>query len=188
MKKLDLSNRQFGRLLVKKRLTGRLWLCRCVCGIEKSIPTGNLTSGQTQSCGCLRLERVQENLKRAREVRIKSAKHFISNIDHKNLMGDCSLCGKTFVKVAYFSNRAPVYRCWVEKVGAKVAFPNQLVEMFESQKGNCAVCGEPMAENGRGSEGPSLDHSHVNGSLRGIVHNRCNRGIGQFKDDPIYFV
>lgn len=30
------------------------WLCRCDCGNEKSIQSGNLVSGGVQSCGCFR--------------------------------------------------------------------------------------------------------------------------------------
>jgi HNH endonuclease len=30
------------------------WLCRCDCGNEKSVTLGDLNSGHTRSCGCLR--------------------------------------------------------------------------------------------------------------------------------------
>lgn len=32
------------------------WLCRCDCGTEKSIQSGNLISGNIRSCGCLVVE------------------------------------------------------------------------------------------------------------------------------------
>lgn len=32
----------------------RYWLCRCQCGMEKWVWHGNLQSGSTKSCGCLR--------------------------------------------------------------------------------------------------------------------------------------
>lgn len=28
------------------------WICRCKCGKEMEVPTGNLTSGNSRSCGC----------------------------------------------------------------------------------------------------------------------------------------
>lgn len=28
------------------------WLCRCFCGVERPVTTGNLLSGASQSCGC----------------------------------------------------------------------------------------------------------------------------------------
>ena len=34
------------------------WLCRCRCGNEKRVWVYDLFNGHTQSCGCLRLERI----------------------------------------------------------------------------------------------------------------------------------
>lgn len=39
----------------------RFWNCRCDCGKEVEVCSGNLT-GHTQSCGCLQLERIGEAL------------------------------------------------------------------------------------------------------------------------------
>lgn len=35
-------------------------LCRCACGTERSVVVGNLASGVSQSCGCLKHERSSE--------------------------------------------------------------------------------------------------------------------------------
>ena len=35
-------------------------LCRCDCGTEKIIANTHLLSGNTKSCGCLRIERIKE--------------------------------------------------------------------------------------------------------------------------------
>lgn len=48
----------FGKLTVinptDKRLNGSIvWNCKCECGKYKEVPTHLLTSGHTQSCGCL---------------------------------------------------------------------------------------------------------------------------------------
>jgi len=61
---IDLTGRTFGRLTVQALTRGvdnrgirtRLWICRCTCGRETTIQTSSLTSGVSQSCGCLRLE------------------------------------------------------------------------------------------------------------------------------------
>jgi len=57
---------KFGRLLAIKdlgfrRLPNRkhdthFYLCRCDCGIEKELPAGDFTTGNTKSCGCYRDE------------------------------------------------------------------------------------------------------------------------------------
>lgn len=64
--RLNLTGKQFGRLKVIERHHytrrsdgGTLWYWRCVCscGNEKYAATPKLTSGELQSCGCLRKER-----------------------------------------------------------------------------------------------------------------------------------
>lgn len=60
---LDLHGTQFGRLTVVsyagKRDRLSLWQCRCVCDSVITVPTKQLTRGQTQSCGCLMMERTK---------------------------------------------------------------------------------------------------------------------------------
>lgn len=55
----QLAGRRFGRLVVTEtweKRNGRIhWLCKCDCGSpEKWISSIKLTTGSTQSCGCLR--------------------------------------------------------------------------------------------------------------------------------------
>ena len=52
MHKIDLTNQIFGRLTVVRRDYGKRWLCQCVCGNSKIVPSDKLRSGHTQSCGC----------------------------------------------------------------------------------------------------------------------------------------
>lgn len=61
----DLTNRRFGRLLVKERFkhpTKRVTLYKCVCdcGNEVVVRHGQLTTGETKSCGCLRKEMLSQ--------------------------------------------------------------------------------------------------------------------------------
>jgi len=60
----DLTGQRFGRLTVLK-FAGRkpsgkqfktMWLCKCDCGNVKTIASGELGNGTTQSCGCLHKE------------------------------------------------------------------------------------------------------------------------------------
>lgn len=63
-KKLDLNGKVFGRLVVIREDTERSksgdvkWVCRCNCGKEVSIIAASLNNGHTQSCGCLRKEKM----------------------------------------------------------------------------------------------------------------------------------
>lgn len=57
----DLSGQKFGRLVAierveKNKRNNVRWLCRCDCGKSVVVDGGNLTSGHTMSCGCLRAE------------------------------------------------------------------------------------------------------------------------------------
>lgn len=56
--------------------------------------------------------------------------------------------------------------------------PTQYDELLRKQDGGCAICGR--------SEGVRLgvDHDHTDGSVRGILCQRCNTGIGCFEDSP----
>ena len=57
---LDLTGQQFGRLVALKRAENRkgivYWGCRCSCGNTVEVARTSLTSGATQSCGCLARE------------------------------------------------------------------------------------------------------------------------------------
>lgn len=52
--------RTYGRYTVVEHDASRsnrdYWMCRCVCGTEKSVLGGHLRSGRTASCGCLMKE------------------------------------------------------------------------------------------------------------------------------------
>jgi hypothetical protein len=58
--RLELTGKQYGKLLVKKLQDTRgnrgqiLWECLCEYGNIALIPTANLRSGNSKSCGCVR--------------------------------------------------------------------------------------------------------------------------------------
>ena len=59
--KIDLIGKHFGRLIVieksKTDKHGKIhWKCQCICGEIVNPTTSDLVSGNTSSCGCLRLE------------------------------------------------------------------------------------------------------------------------------------
>jgi len=63
----DLTGRQFGRLKVLKRAPNRnnepgqvMWECKCECGNIFIALAQALKNGSTQSCGCLRAEKIRE--------------------------------------------------------------------------------------------------------------------------------
>lgn len=60
----DLKGQTFGRLTVAgphRRIGDKTaWPCRCECGAEVEVRSGDLTSGKAKSCGCFRRERASE--------------------------------------------------------------------------------------------------------------------------------
>lgn len=62
--KIDITGRKYGRLTVIKSLGNKnkisLWLCKCLCGNERTISYGNLSVGHSKSCGCLQKERTSK--------------------------------------------------------------------------------------------------------------------------------
>jgi len=65
---------------------------------------------------------------------------------------------------------------------AKVTYGLQIDhydEMLASQKGLCAICGGPPPAHTR----LVIDHSHQTGMVRGLLCNRCNVGLGFFREN-----
>jgi len=54
-KLIDLTGQTYGRLTVIERVPSKkkaaLWRCRCSCGNESIVQSGNLRNGHTKSCG-----------------------------------------------------------------------------------------------------------------------------------------
>lgn len=61
----DLSGQRFGRLVVLGwagySKPNAVWVCKCDCGGENLVPSGNLVAGRTRSCGCLNLENLSKS-------------------------------------------------------------------------------------------------------------------------------
>lgn len=59
MRLIDLKGQKFGRLLVMQIERGHRrikWLCKCDCGSTAVVSGDKLSTGWTQSCGCLHTE------------------------------------------------------------------------------------------------------------------------------------
>lgn len=153
---VDLGGRRFGRLVVVSRVAGRgkrRWLCQCDCGGARVVLANNLVSGNTQSCDCLRKERVQEarrahprrvdvlatTLREAYTIHVSSGRRrglgALSRDEWERLvMLPCAYCGRRDRRIAkYHRDRRPEEA--IEMVG---------VDRVDSSKpyvgGNCAPC------------------------------------------------
>lgn len=58
----------------------------------------------------------------------------------------------------------------------KAVISDEALAALKSTTHECVICGDATKL--------VVDHDHVTGKVRGMLCNHCNRGLGQFKDDP----
>ena len=54
------------------------------------------------------------------------------------------------------------------------------LKIWESQDGKCLICKKPFTK----SSEACVDHNHLTKEVRGLLCDKCNRGLGCFHDDP----
>ena len=57
------------------------WLCKCKCGNETIVTGKNLRSGNTQSCGCLKIEKSIERCKNFHKDMIGNIYGYLKVVD-----------------------------------------------------------------------------------------------------------
>jgi hypothetical protein len=61
-KPVDMTGRVFGKLTVLGPTEGKRAPCRCECGRSIQVLVSNLRSGNTRSCGCLRMRLLRDGI------------------------------------------------------------------------------------------------------------------------------
>jgi len=56
---------------------------------------------------------------------------------------------------------------------------NEYNEMLKKQNNKCKICGRIFTYNNK-TETPHIDHCHSSGIIRGLLCDRCNKGLGHF--------
>jgi hypothetical protein len=143
---LELGNKRFGRLVVKRKLEERLgaeivWECRCDCGVICKVRRGHLITGTTKSCGCLRKD-VTSGRRRLRP--------------YESLYNNCrttalrrGLCFDfSYVEFVELTAHTECHYCGKEVKWAKVNLgkngPSSNLDRKDSEQGytkdNCLIC------------------------------------------------
>jgi len=61
---------------------------------------------------------------------------------------------------------------------------NEYELMFSNQKGCCAICETHISKiNHKHKKNLCVDHNHETNKIRGLLCDKCNRGLGLFCDD-----
>jgi len=130
MKKIiDLTGRRFGRLRVINlshvdKYKIRHWFCLCDCGNETIAAISHLNSGETQSCGCLKQERIHHPLG-AKNIRWK---------------GHGEISATVFCKIQY--------RAKIKQIEFNVTI-EEIWDLFLKQNRKCALTGRVLTFNKR---------------------------------------
>lgn len=120
----NLSGKIFGRLEVVERLKkykrkGTFYRCICSCGKEVIVGHGQLTTGQTKSCGCLKKELVRSQFSTHGQSKEKLYKVWKSMRKRCNNPHDKSYkhYGALGIKVCEEWNTYPPFRKWAYENG-----------------------------------------------------------------------
>lgn len=112
----NLTGKRFGRLTAlsptDQRVNGRVvWRCQCDCGNEIDVVSSYLVSGETRSCGCLKKENDQRNLRESYD----SASLFLGQEPRKD-----STTGYRGVSRYYTrKSKEERYRAWITVQGKR---------------------------------------------------------------------
>jgi hypothetical protein len=181
----DMLGRVIGKLTVTARLPNdsrgtAQWEVTCECGAKHTKSGFDIRSGRIKSCQkCVERgpsEKTIEILKQIKETGKR----------------ECSTCHDTYPIIDFGAERRNKHlktpsRCkhcrrkeWFRK---QYNLEEKDIEiMGKNQKGLCAACLLPLptTENGSYLVGKivAIDHNHITGKIRGLLHTQCNTIIG----------
>ena len=125
-KRIEMKNKKFGRLTVESEHPIRknneiCWVCKCDCGNEIIVQGYNLRSGNTQSCGCLKKEKIINSI----------SKHHLSNsrlyIIWKTMKQRCYNSKSNNFK-HYGGKGVTIFNNWIDKENGFTNFYNWSIE------------------------------------------------------------
>lgn len=83
-----IKNKKFVKLTALKRVSKSEWLCLCDCGNTTIVKTTQLTSGKTQSCGCISRMKHSNIMKSNEKIKKFSEENFVDNTNLSLISND----------------------------------------------------------------------------------------------------
>ena len=109
-------------------------------------------------------------------------KEFFWSNGRNYLKTKCKKCGAIDKRKWIIKNKERASRIFLRS-NLKQSFgltEDDYYNMVKEQSNKCAICGRtPFGKNKR----LCVDHNHSTGKVRGLLCQKCNRGLGCFGDD-----
>ena len=143
-------------------------------------------AGRVQSFGRSRCDKHQKAvLRRSRVYRSKNPSYYIyankKLRDSRRAAGLCIRCtsqaieGKSYCETHQKMTTKETTR-YIHKLSEKE------FRKLKSVK-RCSMCGGQFNGSGHEALAAVIDHNHVTGKIRGVLHQRCNLALGRFHDN-----
>lgn len=101
---------------------------------------------------------------------------YFANKEKTRYAVNCKVC---FNKISTERNRENPNRPHIIRRCKYNIEPKEYESMLARQNNSCAICELP-------SENLCVDHDHTTGKIRGLLCHNCNRGLGSFRDNPLF--
>lgn len=172
---------KFNNLTVIRQDSNRgshcMWVCRCDCGIEKSVRTTHLKSGSIKSCGCLK-DKYDPTPGPRTCIRCEEVRQFPDDFAKRygaysgKRYNFCDECRKSGIRKT-IRNNLEKYRSKNRQEAKNRRQRNQIRVSQYLNKNPCVDCGE--------SDFMVLQFDHV----RGVKKFQITNGVGKFKWETI---
>jgi hypothetical protein len=107
-----------------------------------------------------------------------STKKFYPHLAHADKLSSfCIPCEKATRKAHYHKPEVKKRTLEIQRVRKYNVTPDAFEKQLKKQRNKCAICGIPNPR--------CLDHDHAKGKNRGILCDRCNWGLGHFRDSVL---
>lgn len=150
MARKDLTNNRYGKLTVIKREGGYYdksgkykdsqWLCQCDCGNQVVVRKSSLTTGCTQSCGCLKKYNTYDLSGDCGIGYTSKGDKFYFDLDDYNLIKDyCWFSSHGYICTSINGKIVPIYRLILGILDTQILIDHRNHNKADNQKSNLRI-------------------------------------------------